>query len=154
MKFVEAAQRICIIALRRRGTGGTSVNARINCTLSSDDDGAALSRGMRARLIIQKQGARFETTHGFCWCERRRIRRRSRGVGSCCFAAGTRTGASSGGRYDVADVARIEAQLRLPGRFRQLFRAGGRLLRRSFNPRPHDQAVRACPTGMTSTVGA
>lgn len=32
MKFVEAVDRICIIALRRRATGGTSVNAGRNFT--------------------------------------------------------------------------------------------------------------------------
>ena len=30
MKFVEAVDPLCIIALRRRATGGTSVNARRN----------------------------------------------------------------------------------------------------------------------------
>jgi len=30
MKFVEAIDPLCIIALRRRATGGTSVNARRN----------------------------------------------------------------------------------------------------------------------------
>jgi hypothetical protein len=92
MKFVEAVDPLCIIALRRRATGGASVNAGRNFTfICGWRRSGFVSR--QAPLVHPKQGARFETTQG---CRRSDIggyAGRSRGCGVLLILlAGTRTG--------------------------------------------------------------
>jgi hypothetical protein len=92
MKFVEAVDPLCIIALRRRATGGTSVNARRNffvhlrmtaewLCLTTCSVGYIRSKELGSRRPKAPVGANIEDAPD-----------EAEGMGSCCLLAGTRTG--------------------------------------------------------------
>jgi hypothetical protein len=82
MKFVEAIDRICIIALRRRATGGASSTLEETLRSSADGGGVALSRD-KPRWSIQSKELGSRRPKAAVGATSEDTPDEAKGVGSC-----------------------------------------------------------------------